>query len=427
MTTLKFPRWGLKRLDDHPSRNPLPDARLFLSVTLALLIGAQSELFATNLGFNPQAKAEENSDAHSDENLAGVVPNSFGDLLTATGALNRQTLVFQNTTKEIRFVEVNGPKLQKTAYLFQSSSNNSARAMRESGSEWQDVQVGTIPERFGSLRGVFGERGSYNLIFENSDREIRTVPYAGNQLTQRCFLIQRNSERWSPPTKSKDRTRKTDDGWEEVYSGGIPTHFGALVQVTASGKRCTFIFQSLTWNDLYLIEFLSPRLKNLAIPIYGENPKSWSKEERKERRTWESDLSKIGWPAPSRSHMGWLPNHLGHLTATSGSLGEQDLNLIFQFEEDLRILSVRGKVSKSVEWIQRPEFEIRGKRKRSDGWIDQPIGELPNAFGELKSICRIGEARQRLLVLQNDQGEIRVIEMMGSQIPQRVTRIEREY
>ena len=421
MKTQPSPHCGLIRLCNYR----LP--RLYLGLTLSLHIGMQSEVIPANGKLSLSAEVAEKSHEYSDENLAGVVPNSFGDLLTATGALNRQTLVFQNTTREIRFVEVNGPKLQKTAYLFKSSSNNSAEVLKDTDSEWQDVEVGTIPERFGTLRGVFGDRGSYNLVFENSDHEIRTVPYTGNKLTQRCYLIQRHSGKWSPPTKSRDPKRSTDDGWEEAYSGGIPKQLGTLAQVTASGKRCTFVFQSPTWNDLYLIEFLSPRLKNLAIPIYTQSPKSWSKEERKARRTWEMGLGKIGWPAPSSSNIGWLPDYLGTLTATSGSLGEQDLNLVFQSDEDLRVVSVRGKLSKSVEWIQRPDFEVRKKRSRSPGWTDQPIGGLPTTFGELKAICRIGEARQRLLVLQNDEGEIRIIEMLGSQIPERVTRIEREY
>jgi len=130
----------------------------------------QSEVIPANGKLSLSAEVAENSPEYSDENLAGVVPNSFGDLLTATGALNRQTLVFQNTTREIRFVEVNGPKLQKTAYLFKSSSNNSAEVLKDTDSEWQDVEVGTIPERFGTLRGVFGR----SRFIQSCVRELRS-------------------------------------------------------------------------------------------------------------------------------------------------------------------------------------------------------------------------------------------------------------
>lgn len=77
-----------------------------------------SDLIVSGPGSVPTAEAQ-NADRKIPwkETDAGAIPNSFGELININGTNGNYSLVFENSEKEIRIVDLRGSKLPVRAIL----------------------------------------------------------------------------------------------------------------------------------------------------------------------------------------------------------------------------------------------------------------------------------------------------------------------
>ncbi len=92
--------------------------QFFYGVACVCLLLFILDLVATDPGVVPVAEAQKaDRKIQWKETDAGAIPNSFGELITINGTNGSYTLVFKNTEKEIRIVDLRGSKLPVRATL----------------------------------------------------------------------------------------------------------------------------------------------------------------------------------------------------------------------------------------------------------------------------------------------------------------------
>ena len=56
---------------------------------------------------------------------------------------------------------------------------------------WRETDAGVVPTSFGELVTINGSNGSYTLVFQNSEKEIRIIDLRGSKLPVRAMLVRR--------------------------------------------------------------------------------------------------------------------------------------------------------------------------------------------------------------------------------------------
>ena len=74
----------------------------------------------TNLGqpLTAEAQSKKKKSVKWNFTMAGTVPTEFGELITVNGTSGNYTLVFQDTEKKVRLVDLRGGKIPSRAILF---------------------------------------------------------------------------------------------------------------------------------------------------------------------------------------------------------------------------------------------------------------------------------------------------------------------
>lgn len=121
---------------------------------------------------------------------AGVIPASFGDVVSFTGTKNNYGLVFRNEEGEIRLIDFQGTQVKKLAKRIDRKEAVSAKPV-EGPDGWKEESIGSIPAAFGTLIDVMGASPQLSLVFQDESGEIRIIDLTGNRVAERATKIGR--------------------------------------------------------------------------------------------------------------------------------------------------------------------------------------------------------------------------------------------
>ena len=422
-----------KRLSIH-----LPSIRILALLTLSVIPATLVSAHASLAAVAPPGWTESS---------IGTVPNSYGELFTVAGLPNKYTLVFRNTRREIRIVEVPGNKLPSSVLLIdRNPSTSSSKDSPSSGDQekkgsgqlvekgWKEEQVGSIPERFGALVNVSGGRGSYTLVFTDGDQRIRIVLWTGKSLSKETYLYTiapaasnradaslRNTQKRARQNQGEGPDQSAHaDGWTDIEAGTIPEHFGDLLSTSSDGLRTTLTFQNPI-GDITIFDVRPNQVPKTARVIFRSVP---SKEELSGRNDDDKERKGLGFDWEI-NRLGVIPDAYGEFHSISG---QSSLSLVFQDEEkQLRIVDLPvNKLKTEVSLIERPTATMKKAKTDAEGWLTTPIGAIPEEFGALRSVT--GKSKfQQVFIFQAEAGEIRLIERTGLMLPNKLSRVDLAY
>lgn len=139
----------------------------------------------------PESKPKADPGQKWKESEAGVIPASFGEIVSFTGTKNNYALIFQNGDGEIRLIDFKGSQVSKTAKRV--DRKDPVASSKEPGPNgWKEESIGVIPAGFGPLVAVMGASPQLSFVFQAEDGEIRIVDFSGGaRLPQKATKVGR--------------------------------------------------------------------------------------------------------------------------------------------------------------------------------------------------------------------------------------------
>lgn len=58
--------------------------------------------------------------------------------------------------------------------------------------KWKEVEVGSVPSKFGDIVAFTGSTSNYAMIFKDDEGNLRIVEYRGNKVTPRASKVTRS-------------------------------------------------------------------------------------------------------------------------------------------------------------------------------------------------------------------------------------------
>ena len=331
--------------------------------------------------------------------------------------------------------------------LAPESTPDSKGPSAPTNADWTESKLGTIPNSFGQLFTIAGDASNqYTLVFQNAGLELRLIAVPGSKLRRSILHIDRHSAdsaNEKPPSgdsKKKPESVPPEEGWTTNHVGSIPERFGQLVAVSGTrgkGGGYTFVFSDDDQN-IRLVFLQGNRLKKEAslytVDALASSESVESAPTKRPKRRAETRPS-VAPPAPD----GWsdvlegsIPEHFGTLIAAASN--DQRTTLTFQagFGELTTFNVQPGKSPKSARLILRTvpsKEELRGRdqedkelRKKGFDWKISYAGVIPDAYGDLH---RIDVQLQLSMLFQDPEGQLRLVQIQGNNVPDELSRIER--
>jgi len=198
--------------------------------------------------------------------------------------------------------------------------------------------------------------------------------------------------------------------WQEPDAGSVPNRFGALIHVAGKAGEYAMMFRNEA-GEIRIVELSGNKVPQQAFLIRRAEPEGKPKAEPGQK--WRD------------AEAGVVPASFGDVVSFTGT--KNNYGLVFKNEEgELRLIDFQGtQVKKLAKRIDRKDAVSAKGAEGPGGWKEEPIGVVPPEFGPLVSV--MGVSPQLSLVFQDESGQIRIIDLSGTRVPQKATKISREY
>jgi hypothetical protein len=211
------------------------------------------------------------------------------------------------------------------------------------------------------------------------------------------------------PADARAQGKKGGD-WQEPDAGSVPNRFGALIHVAGKAGEYALMFQN-EQGEIRIVEMSGSKVPQQAFLLRRAEPDSKAKPEPGQK--WRD------------AEAGVIPASFGAVVSFTGT--KNNYGLVFKNDEgELRLIDFQGtQVKKLAKRIDRKEAVSAKEGDGPGGWKEEAVGRIPAEFGPLVAV--MGTSPQLSFVFQDESGQIRIIDLSGSRVPQKATKISREY